>query len=205
MRKAFFLFILLCLSGTVLSQLRVNKYEMPIIKTAEKLVVLNMPFGRHEVLNIVGDSSGLHKAGELMVDLVFTDYPSYASLAALNERRVNEFLKIFPFIRRNQIKRITMIRQMDGWEKEQAQKMFHGMVVRYREKQNKETMKKDLGLLTKILTPVIPSAGRPDGQIASLPQKDPVGGDNVEGNFSQTTIRRHKLFEPRELSVSKDK
>jgi len=119
------------------SSLKIPSYLMPVEKDAEKIVVINMPFGKPDITSISGDTAGLRNAGDITIDLVYTDYPPSLTLEELNQKRLNAFFNLFSFIKKKQIQKISYLRQLDGSIKDNATNMFHGLVIKYRPKQNK--------------------------------------------------------------------
>src|SRR5688572_3594098 len=157
MRRGFLLFFL-CISllaGYSQSGERmIDEYRMPDVEV-EKHVFLKMPFGKYNVESILHDWDSLHLAGEIIIDVICTDYPSGSSLKTLNENRLNECMETFPFLKGMSIKEINYLRQQKGAERSIAEKMLHGVVIRYRPRQTAETMKHDLKKLEEMLNPVI--------------------------------------------------
>jgi hypothetical protein len=147
-----FLFIHDCIAQS--SQIRISRYTVPSDNSVEKVLVLKMPYGNYSIEAITGDTIAFKNAGEIMVDVICTDYPPEQSLATLNANRVKEFYKTFSFINPSQINKITCYRQTGGDEKEKALPMFHGVVIRYRALQNETTKKTDLAKLEELLTEV---------------------------------------------------
>jgi len=132
-------------------QTRIGRYTIPRDNATEKVIVLKMPYGNYSIDAIIGDTMAFKNAGELLVDVICTDYPAEQSLAVLNANRLAAFLKTFPFIKTSQINKITWYRQTGGDEKEKALPMFHGVVIRYRPAQDKLTIKNDLAKLDELL------------------------------------------------------
>ncbi|MBL0357739.1 MAG: hypothetical protein IPP72_13030 [Chitinophagaceae bacterium] len=132
-------------------QTRISRYAIPRDNGMEKVLVLKMPYAHYNIEAIIGDTVALRSAGEMMVDIICTDYPTEQSLAALNANRLAALYKAFPFINNSQINRVTYYRQTGGGEKEKALPMFHGVVVRYRAAQNATTIKNDLEKLEELL------------------------------------------------------
>jgi hypothetical protein len=117
----------------------------------DKKIIVTMPYGKADVLKVDGDTAKLEMAGALMIEVICTDYPSSASLTDLNDRRVKAIFSIFPYLDSKQIQNIQVVRQMEGLLKVNALEMFHGVVIHYRPRQSKETMKHDLEELGKLL------------------------------------------------------
>jgi hypothetical protein len=133
-------------------QTRISEYNLPMETASEKIVVIKMNYANFNVTTITGDTTGLKNAGDLVADIVYTDYPSQLSLQTLNQSRLNELFRLFPFIRYSQIRQTNYLRQTDGSEKEKAQTMFHGIVIRYRPVQNESTMQHDLLKLDEMIS-----------------------------------------------------
>jgi hypothetical protein len=114
-------------------------------------VIIQMPFGYSNILNIFGDTAGLKTAGDIFIDVACTDYPINASLVSLNKSRVTSFLKRFPFIEEGQLAQVNFFQQTDGALREKAMTMFHGLIVKFRPKQNIENAKKEVVKLEEIV------------------------------------------------------
>lgn len=137
----------------------IERYAVPAeIKPGQ--VIIQMPFGYSNILNVFGDTAGLKTAGDIFIDVACTDYPINASLTALNKSRVASFLKRFSFIENSQLAQINFFQQTDGALREKAMTMFHGLIVKFRPVQSIENSKKEVVKLEEIVktgTP-IPSA-----------------------------------------------
>ncbi|MBK6634471.1 MAG: hypothetical protein IPG38_09250 [Chitinophagaceae bacterium] len=68
----------------------IEKYALPA-KTKAGQVIVEMPFGYSNILNVFGDTAGLKTAGDIFIDVACTDYPINASLQVLNKSRVASF------------------------------------------------------------------------------------------------------------------
>lgn len=134
---------------------RIGTYVFPAELKEECSVIIKMPFGKADILQIKGDTASMQNAGYIFLDVVCTDYPTGTSLKELNQRRVDALLKRFPFLKRSHLSHINFFRQMDGAEKEKAETMFHGLSVRYTQKQSVASMKADLESLEDILATVV--------------------------------------------------
>jgi len=143
-------------------QIRIGRYVLPKDNDTEKSLVLKMPFGGFSVEQIIGDTASFRKAGEVTVDIICTDYPPEQSLIKLNASRLKAFYSTFPFIDRSEVGRVHYYRQTGGAERDKAQPMFHGVVVRWRVSQNGNLVKDDWQKLQQLLTLV------PDIRKASL-------------------------------------
>ena len=178
MQKYILLIFILIISTKTFCQKTVfiEKYNLPEeIKKAGQVIV-QMPFGYSNILNVFGDTSGLKTAGDIFIDVACTDYPINASLQVLNKSRVASFLKRFPFIVESQLAQINFFQQTDGAEREKAITMFHGLIVKFRPKQSVENAKAEVVKLEDIvktgsLVPAIkpiPVAKKTDSAITEL-------------------------------------
>ena len=147
------------------SQIRINRYNVPKDNDVEKSLVLKMPFGKYSIDHIIGDTAAFRKAGEVTVDIICTDYPPEQSLVKLNANRLKAFYNAFPFILDDHVGRVHYYRQTGGAERDKAQPMFHGVVVRWRIAQNADAAKDDWKKLEGIvaLTPKIFKASLREG------------------------------------------
>lgn len=128
----------------------IERYKLPAeIKAGE--VIVEMPFGYSNILKVYGDTAGLKTAGDIFVDVACTDYPINASLVSLNKTRVASFLKRFPFIEEGQLAQVNFFQQTDGALRENAIKMFHGLIIKFRPKQTTENAKKEVVKLEDIV------------------------------------------------------
>ena len=130
---------------------RINTYEFTKINGAENIVTISMPFGKSSSLLVSGDTSLIRDAGDIIIDIVCTEFPSNLSLTKLNRGRIAEFYKLFPFIHPTQVLKVRILRQIDGSQKQKAQDMFHGLIIKFRPPQTKETMIQDVNKLEEIL------------------------------------------------------
>jgi hypothetical protein len=128
----------------------IEKYTVPAeIKAGQ--VIVQMPFGYANILNVFGDTAGLKTAGDIFIDVACTDYPINASLQVLNKSRVASFLKRFTFIEEGQLAQVNFFQQTDGALREKAMTMFHGLIVKFRPKQTLENAKKEVVKLEEIV------------------------------------------------------
>lgn len=132
-------------------QIRISRYLLPEDNATEKYLVVKMPFGKYSVEHIYGDTNAFKKAGEVTVDIVCTDYPPEQSLVSLNANRLKSFYSTFPFIHPLQVNKVHYYRQTGGTERDKAEPMFHGVVIRWRVAQNKETTKNDWTKIEEML------------------------------------------------------
>lgn len=159
MHKYILLFFILIISTKSFCQKTVfiEKYTLSAeIKKAGQVVV-EMPFGYANILNVYGDTAGLKTAGDIFIDVACTNYPINASLQLLNKSRVASFLKRFPFIEESQLAQVNFFQQTDGALREKAITMFHGLIVKFRPKQSAENAKVEVVKLEEIVksgTPV---------------------------------------------------
>jgi hypothetical protein len=150
--------------------IKVNRYTPDTGNPADKQVTITMPYAGYSIVSIEGDTAGLFNAGEIIIDVVCTDYPSTASLEELNKNRLAVFYELFPFIDRTAVKTVNFWRQLIGDTKENAQLLFHGLVIRYRLRQTPEMMKEDISSLEKLLE-----------------NKEPVNIDSAETKIESMT------------------
>lgn len=152
MKKQFFLLFILFATTKSFSQKTVfiERYAVPETIKAGELIV-EMPFGYSNILKVTGDTAGLKTAGDIFIDVACTDYPINASLVSLNKSRVASFLKRFPFIQEGQLAQVNFFQQTDGALRENAMKMFHGLIVKFRPKQSAENAKKEVIKLEDIV------------------------------------------------------
>lgn len=136
----------------------IDRYTLPAeLKTGQ--VIIQMPFGYADILNISGDTAGLKTAGDIFIDVACTDYPINASLVSLNKSRVASFLKRFPFVKESQLAQVNFFQQTDGALRENAITMFHGLVVTFRPLQTVENAKKEVVKLEDIVKKGTPGPG----------------------------------------------
>ena len=69
----------------------IEKYDLPAEIKKPGQVIIEMPFGYSNIINVFGDTAGLKTAGDIFIDVACTDYPINASLQVLNKSRVALF------------------------------------------------------------------------------------------------------------------
>ncbi len=153
MQKYILLLGVLLLSMKIFCQKTVfiEKYTLPAEIKNTGQVIVQMPFGYSNILNVFGDTAGLKTAGDIFIDVACTDYPINASLQVLNKSRVASFLKRFPFIQESQLAQINFFQQTDGALREKAITMFHGLIIKFRPKQSIENAKAEVVKLQDIV------------------------------------------------------
>ncbi len=149
---AFILMFFLTKAYSQLAISRINSYEFSKEIEVVKTVTVTMPYNKPDVLLVTGDIVSLENAGDILINIICTDFPATSTLSKLNSQRLAQVYKLFPYLKFNKIQKITVIRQMDGSQKNIAQNMFHGVVIKFRPAQTKETMINDLSKLEQILT-----------------------------------------------------
>lgn len=75
----------------------ISSYQLPAEVEQTGQLIIEMPFGKSNIIKISGDTTNLENAGDIYVDVICTDYPENASLQVLNKNRVSSFLNRFPF------------------------------------------------------------------------------------------------------------
>jgi len=175
MRKIFALLKSIFFSITAFSQpvTRVNQYTIQPVYGVEKQLVFDMDFGKAEILHITGDTSALRNAGEIMIDMVCTDYPQNLSLANLNKQRLQSFFAMFPYLNKGKVALQNIFRQTDGNTAVKAHTMFHGLVVVFRPLQNDTTMHGDIEKLDQMLDPAEPEKTADSALYKILPKSAP--------------------------------
>ena len=190
MQKYILLLLILILSTKTFCQKTVfiEKYNLPAeIKNAGQVIV-QMPFGYANIINVFGDTAGLKTAGDIFVDVACTDYPINASLQALNKSRVASFLKRFPFIEESQLAQVNFFQQTDGALREKAMTMFHGLIIKFRPEQNIENAKKEVVKLEEIVKTGSP--GPPIKPVTFTKKKD-----SVSTELERILAQRPRKFE----------
>jgi len=153
MPKYILLILILFLSTKSFCQKTVfiEKYDLPAEIKKPGQVIIEMPFGYYNIVNVYGDTTGLKTAGDIFIDVACTDYPINASLTVLNKNRVASFLKRFPFVEPDQLAQVNFFQQTDGALREKAITMFHGLIVTFRPRQTTENAKKEVVKLEEIV------------------------------------------------------
>ncbi|MFT3682473.1 MAG: hypothetical protein QM791_19615 [Ferruginibacter sp.] len=195
--KKFFTFLLGLLPATVLLcqqlHIKTNRYDIPPETVTEKNIVLKMPYANFQVEAVIGDSTAFKNAGDLLVNVVYTDYPAELSLEELNKNRYRQLFQLFPFIKPGQVIQVNFIRQTGGALKENALNMFHGVVIRYRQVQNEATMKNDLNELEKLVQLVHDKKITPT--LNSIIKEDRIA-EKIEKRTADTTIHKPPYRDP---------
>lgn len=159
----------------------IEKYLLPAeIKAGE--VIVKMPFGYANILEVSGDTAGLKTAGDIFIDVACTDYPINASLVSLNKSRVASFLKRFPFIKESQLAQVNFFQQTDGALREKAITMFHGLIIKFRPEQTAENAKKEVVKLDEIVKKASPG---PDERSAMSADKKDSATRELERIYAQ--------------------
>ncbi len=149
--------------------------QLPYYKqslTGNKSIFFRMNFGKPEILDTTGVSA-LYNAEILSVDLVFTDYPSSQTLKPLNKKRFQNLILLSPNIIQQKQIQWQIIRQMDGKDKESAEKLLHGIIVNYRDKPTEIFHQQEITLIKqfeKTITPTVETS-KPAVPIAPAPRK----------------------------------
>jgi hypothetical protein len=166
----------------------IEKYNLSAeIKKAGQVIV-QMPFGYSNILNVFGDTAGLKTAGDIFIDVACTDYPINASLQVLNKSRVASFLKRFPFIEAGQLAQVNFFQQTDGELREKAMTMFHGLIVMFRPKQSAENAKVEVVKLEEIVKTGSPE---PTVKTATLTKKK----DSTNTELERILAQRPRKFQ----------
>jgi len=175
------LFILVPVKSFCQKTVFIERYSLPSeIKAGQ--VIVQMPFGYANILNVFGDTAGLKTAGDIFVDVACTDYPINASLVSLNKSRVVSFLKRFPFIEESQLAQVNFFQQTDGALREKAITMFHGLIIKFRPKQSAENAKVEVVKLEEIVkTGFVVPAVKP----ATATKKKDSSGTDLERILAQ--------------------
>jgi hypothetical protein len=178
MKNILFLLTPFLFAGMAIAQpssIKIDRYTIATDGPTQKILVLKMPYANYTVQSITGDTSAFYHAGEVVVDVICTDFPPEQSLVTLNANRLKAFFNTFPFIKRAQVNRVNYYRQTGGSERTKAEPMFHGVVVRYRLAQNAAKGGTELEKLEALLVSPVKSVKktslREAAETASLFQK----------------------------------
>ena len=180
--KYIYIMLLVCSGLPALAQKHfsfIDEYRFAERKGEEKMVVLAMPIGRHDIVSFTGDTAALRSAGALIIDIVCTDFPSNASLTALNQRRFDELFLTFPFLKTNSVQQVNCFRQLKGNTSANAAKMFHGLVIKFRTAQSPVTIKSDLQKLDELLEAALPPASSEETKEISTGDADDMDAFEV--------------------------
>ena len=176
----------------------IDEYRFAERKGEEKMVILAMPIGRSDIISFTGDTAFLRSAGPLIIDIVCTDYPSDASLTALNQKRFRQVFQTFPFLKKNSLQQVNFYRQLNGNTAATASKMFHGLIIKFRTIQDPNTIKHDLDKLDELLSLAIPAAS---------PEKEEDASSTIEADEHSTLefFRKNaKISSNSEITVYQD-
>lgn len=178
---------------SILSQREVQQsiYRLKIGVT--QAVVLPMSYGSHQVIS-EADKDKIRKADVLSIDLVYSDFPKGQDLTALNRLRINELQKL----RRELVtdERITWktIRQMSCQNEEEAQVLFHGVVIHFRTKQSEAASEMDVKSIS-----TLPETG---DELMKLVRKDLPFGVKLMDSTVVKVLDRNKNW--KEMVVVSD-
>jgi hypothetical protein len=128
-----------------------DKFEIGYSNSAEYRIIVEMPFGKSDIVKVVGDTTELKNAGQVTVDIVYTSFGNQKTLQELNNKRIQKILSKFPTIKKGMITDINYYRQLDKNNIDEAKLLFHGVLIRFRLKQDKETMAFDLKKIDEIV------------------------------------------------------
>lgn len=145
-----------------------------------------MPFGKAEIVEISGDTAELKKVGQATIDLVYTSFGNDKVLKELNKKRIQNIFKAFPQIKKNNVSDINYFRQLDNGDKEYAKQMFHGILIRFRLKQDEATVKRDLKKLDELVYS--------DEAKKMYAKKDSIRTKRVENTISLSDLKKASGF-----------
>ncbi len=132
-----------------------RSYESIYVEKYPELKSLKIPTHYNESTFSLSEEYALLDNVEVFaIDLVYTEYPSGVSFEALNTKRLTWLYNQFPKLKNTNII-CSLIGQTSATEKIEAEKLFHGFVIYYREKATAESMKKEVDVLRKIVDPKI--------------------------------------------------
>lgn len=128
-------------------RLQVAKYNAPAGSTEHAFIP--MSFGKSRSAAEITDKLPAN-AEVLAIDIVYTDFPKGGAFDALNEKRAQTLLEMYPKIAKNQIREWNLVAQTGCKTKEQAEELFHGVVVHYRVPPTIESMKSEISFLKTV-------------------------------------------------------
>ncbi len=140
--------MLLCISSYSQTEIKVPAYQ-PTLEYGKK-IFLHMEYGKFN-LKDKPELKSLDASRILKVEVICTDFPRGVNLKKLNSNRLMQLKEVLPQLQKNEDVVYKTIRQMDFEGKLEAQKMFHGLVITYVPKPTKASMKKEMGLMDKLL------------------------------------------------------
>ena len=128
MKKVFvFIGTILC-SMLSMGQNEIEVASYQIDETSKEKVYLKMDFGKFDLNR--SKLSAIDPSRIAKVEIVCTDYPRGINLTTLNQNRFEELKKNYPSLNNKNMEYKT-IRQTEFKGKNEAKKMFHGVVITY--------------------------------------------------------------------------
>jgi hypothetical protein len=169
MKKVFIVLMGILIAQISFSQL-VNlgnlskSYEPIYVEKHSELKSLKIPTQYSESIFLLSEEYYiLNDVEVLAIDLVYTEYPKNISFEALNARRLIWLYKQFPRFKNNNILS-GLIGQTSATKKKEAEKLFHGFVIYYREKPTKATMEAEINFIKKMTDSIKPVSATKKGE-----------------------------------------
>ncbi len=112
----------------------VHHYNQVKTDTSAELrtLVLKMKYAQSEILEPEGLQQLVSGCNIISVDLVYTDFQNRDSEMLLNRERLTELYFLFPDIYKQPMIQWKLIKQLGYSTEDEAKRMFHGFVIRYR-------------------------------------------------------------------------
>jgi len=150
------------LAGTIVptcNRAQVAKYEAPT--GALEHAFVPMSFGKSKTG--AAENTKLPANAEIIaVDIVYTDFPKGQSFDVLNEKRAQTTLKNYPGLTGNTAVQWNLVAQTACETKEEAEALFHGVVIHYRVPPTVESVAKEISFLKTIGKPTAKPAVKKD-------------------------------------------
>lgn len=152
MKKLTLVFLLCLLSSTLFCQ--VNFIERTVSdyrkeSNPNKTIFVDMKFGNYEndkVKHVIPKNAEV-----LYVDVVYSDFPKGKYYRELNQNRAKKAKELFPELKKSSVP-WNLVKQTACKNKKQAEALFHGVVIVYREKPTLASMKEEIGAIKSMLS-----------------------------------------------------
>ena len=116
-----------------------------------KQLYLKMNYGSSVIINPL-EVKKLDGAKVASIDIVYSDHPQGEKYSQLMRRRIENLKKINPKLFEYIDIKWRLIRQTNCTDKSSAGKLFHGIVITYRPKQNSAEVVKEISYMEEVLS-----------------------------------------------------
>lgn len=152
MKKLLFVLVTLTLTPSFFSQ--VNFIERSVTEYRNELqinksIFVEMKFGNSDndkVKHVIPKNAEV-----LYVDVVYSDFPKGRYYRELNQNRAVKAKELFPELKKSTVP-WNLVKQTACKNKKEAEALFHGVVIVYRDKPTLASMKEEIGAIKSMLS-----------------------------------------------------